>query len=84
MSLILHRTLTMEDCRGTSFTQGTCYPLLGGRICLLGGGKGWTCPPQPCGWGGREVVAAVLGAPMQRQRGERVWQNNLIMGGKFI
>lgn len=73
----LHRSFTMEDCRGTSFTQGTCYPLLGGRVCLLGGGKGCTCPPQPDGRGGREVVAAVLRAPIPWQGGKGTGRTTL-------
>lgn len=53
------------------------YPLLGGRVCLLGGGKGWTCPPQPGGRGGREVVAAVLRAPVQWQGGKGTGRTTL-------
>lgn len=58
-------------------------PFTGGKGLPAEGREGVRTPPRPEGRGGREVVAAVLSAPMHRQGGERDCQSNLIMGGKI-
>lgn len=66
-----------ETIWGTSFTQGTCYPLLGGKGLSSEGREGVRTPPRPDGRGGREVVAAVLTAPMHRQGGKEAGRTTL-------
>lgn len=74
----------MGDNIGNLFYPGNMLPFTGGKGLPDKGREGVQTPLRPGGRGGREVVPAVPSAPMHRQRGERDWQNNLIMGGKFM
>ncbi|KAG7241225.1 hypothetical protein INR49_025968 [Caranx melampygus] len=77
-------SLTMGDKIGNLFYPGNMLPFTGGKGLPAEGREGVRTPPRPGGRGGREVGAAVLGAPMHRHRGKGTGSTNLIVGGKFI
>ncbi|KAG5272425.1 hypothetical protein AALO_G00165390 [Alosa alosa] len=51
----LRRSFCIGVKQGASYTQGICCPLLGEGWCGWGGGRD-RAPPDPSGWGGREVM----------------------------
>lgn len=76
-SLSLHRSFTMGDNIGNLFYPGNMLPFTGGKGLPAGGREGVRTPPRPHGRGGREVVAAVLTAPMHRQGGKGTGRTTL-------
>lgn len=65
-------------------SQGACYPLLGGRVCLLREGEGGADPSLTwwTGWEGDGSCSSQC--PYAQARGKRDGQDNLITGGKFM
>lgn len=74
----------MGDKIGNLFYPGNMLPFIGGKGLPAEGREGVPTPPRPGGRGGREVVAAVLRAPMHRHRGKGTGRTTLSWEEKFI